>query len=65
MTNKFSCARARKFFCDETGSTAIEYALIGGLIGLSVIGGSTLIRTQLNVAFAFLATALSAAISAN
>lgn len=32
-----------KFASDENGATAIEYGLIAGLIGLSVVSGATLI----------------------
>ena len=31
----------RSFLCDESGATAIEYALIGGLISVAVISGAT------------------------
>lgn len=31
----------RSFLCDESGATAIEYALIGGLISIAVISGAT------------------------
>ncbi|MGE7369731.1 Flp family type IVb pilin [Neorhizobium sp. NPDC001467] len=31
----------RAFLCDESGATAIEYALIGGLISIAVISGAS------------------------
>ena len=65
MTNYLNSTRLRTFFNDETGSTAIEYALIAGLIGLSVIGGSSAIRTQLSIAFSNMAAQLAAAVAAN
>lgn len=36
-----------KFANDESGSTAIEYALIASIISLAIIGGLTGIRTSL------------------
>ncbi len=38
----------KKFSSDENGATAIEYALIGGLIAVSVISGASLIGNTLN-----------------
>jgi pilus assembly protein Flp/PilA len=48
----------RDFVVDERGATAIEYALIGGLIALVIITGLTNIGTSLNTKFASLATSL-------
>lgn len=31
----------RSFLCDNSGATAIEYALIGGLISVAIISGAT------------------------
>jgi len=36
------------FFADDSGATAIEYALIAGVIGLSIIVGLGTIRDGLN-----------------
>ncbi|MEP2981292.1 MAG: Flp family type IVb pilin [Lentilitoribacter sp.] len=33
----------KRFSSDENGATAIEYGLIAGLIGVSVVSGATLI----------------------
>lgn len=33
----------RKFLCDRTGATAIEYVLIASLISIVVVGGATAI----------------------
>ena len=38
----------KKLSSDENGATAIEYALIGGLIAVSVISGASLIGDTLN-----------------
>ena len=38
----------KRFSSDENGATAIEYALIGGLIAVSVISGASLIGNTLN-----------------
>jgi pilus assembly protein Flp/PilA len=40
-----------RFVRDEGGITAIEYALMGGLIALALIVGATALGTQLNIAF--------------
>jgi len=36
---------------DESGATAIEYALIAGLIALAIVGGATTIGSNLNTSF--------------
>lgn len=38
----------KKFSSDENGATVIEYALIGGLIAVSVIAGATVIGNTIN-----------------
>ena len=38
----------KKLSSDENGATAIEYALIGGLIAVSVISGASLIGDTVN-----------------
>jgi pilus assembly protein Flp/PilA len=40
-----------KFFRDEDGSNAIEYALIAILIALAIIVGATAVGTQLDATF--------------
>lgn len=40
-----------KFLKDEDGATAIEYALIAGLIAIAIIGAVTLLGTDLNKVF--------------
>lgn len=39
----------KKFLKDESGTSAIEYALIGTLIGLVIIGSLTSIGTNTTV----------------
>ena len=46
MSNLF-----RRFLRSERGVSAIEYALIAGLVGVALIGGATILGTQLNAAF--------------
>ena len=48
-----------RFLHDETGGTAIEYSLIGGLIALAIILGATVIGTQLNTKFSSVGSALT------
>jgi pilus assembly protein Flp/PilA len=37
----------KRFLRDETAATAIEYALIAGLIAMAIVGGATMIGTSL------------------
>lgn len=37
-----------RFLRDDSGVTAIEYALIGGLVALAIIVGAGALGTQLN-----------------
>jgi pilus assembly protein Flp/PilA len=45
-----------RFWKDESGATAIEYALIGALISVSVVTGATMLGTTLNAKFDSIAT---------
>lgn len=48
-----------KFAEDEKGATAIEYALIASVVGLGIITGLTSLKSELNIFFASVVTALS------
>ena len=48
----------RRFFCDETGATAIEYGLIAALIAVVIITALSTIGTRLSTKFTAIATAL-------
>jgi pilus assembly protein Flp/PilA len=41
-------AVARRFLRDTEGATAIEYALIGGLVSVAIILGATALGVKLN-----------------
>jgi pilus assembly protein Flp/PilA len=43
------------FLREEDGVTAIEYGLIASLVALAVIAGATLLGTNLNAMFNFVA----------
>ena len=47
-----------KFWKDEEGATAIEYALIAGLIAVAIIGALTLLGNRVNLVFSNIAEAL-------
>jgi pilus assembly protein Flp/PilA len=47
---------------DESGTTAIEYGLIGALITVVCIGGMTLVGTQLQGVYNALSTAITPAL---
>lgn len=52
----------RSFLRDEEGVTAIEYGLIAALIAVVIIGAVTLIGTNLNTIFQFIADTLTGAL---
>ena len=41
----------RLFLADESGATAIEYALISSLLGLAIIAGATALGSRVNDEF--------------
>lgn len=45
----------RQFAADESGATAMEYALIATLISVAIIGGATAAGSQLNAVWSTLA----------
>lgn len=47
---KWSKARAVRLL-DDTGATAIEYALIASLIAISIVGGALLLGNSLNTTY--------------
>jgi pilus assembly protein Flp/PilA len=48
-------ALMQKFCSDDEGVTAIEYGLIAALVGVAIIGGATLLGTNLDALFAAIA----------
>lgn len=44
-------AKLRSFIGDESGATAIEYALLGTLVGIAIIGSFTLLGNSLEGLF--------------
>ena len=49
----------KRFLCDETGATAIEYALIASLISIAIIGGVNLWSDQVVEMFEAIRTAVA------
>jgi pilus assembly protein Flp/PilA len=45
------CKSIRNFVSRDEGVTAIEYALIAALVAVVIIGGATLLGTNLNTLF--------------
>jgi len=41
----------KRFLRDESGATAIEYALIATIISLAIIGGTNLVADQVGTMF--------------
>ena len=48
MTEKLLFA---KYLADDSGATAIEYALLAALIAVGIIGGATVFATSINDLF--------------
>jgi pilus assembly protein Flp/PilA len=48
----------RKFLADESGATAIEYALLAASISLAIISGVNGVGKQLSTKFASISTSL-------
>ena len=40
-----------RFLNDQSGATAIEYALIAALVSITIIGGATIMGTSINANF--------------
>ncbi|MBS0239435.1 MAG: Flp family type IVb pilin [Proteobacteria bacterium] len=51
----------RSFLRDEDGATAIEYALIAGIISICIVTALTQISTTLNGTFSSVASSLAPA----
>ena len=49
----------QKFVREEEGVTAIEYGLIAALIAVVIIGGATLVGTNLNGLFTYISGEVS------
>ncbi len=47
-----------EFLSDESGASAIEYALIASLISIVIIGGATILGTTLEATYNSIATFL-------
>jgi pilus assembly protein Flp/PilA len=52
---------ARRFAADVQGATAIEYGLMAAIFSVTVIGGSSSIRSALQAAFSTVTTAIASA----
>jgi pilus assembly protein Flp/PilA len=48
-----------RFMQDESGATAVEYALLAALIAVVIIGGATALGTQINAKFNAIATSIN------
>ena len=51
--------RCQSLVTDRGGATAIEYALIAGLISVIVIGGVTVLGTQISAEWVFLSNTVN------
>ncbi len=56
MLRLISCCKS--FASDESGATAIEYALIAGIISISIVFGLTSVKTELSTTFTKVGTEL-------
>jgi pilus assembly protein Flp/PilA len=48
-----------RFVKDESGATAVEYALLASLIAIAIIGGATALGSAINTKFNAIATSLN------
>jgi pilus assembly protein Flp/PilA len=51
-----------RFFKDESGATAIEYALLAGLIGVGVVAAADTLGTEITALFGRVETELKGAV---
>ena len=51
-------SKAKSFFCEEDGVTAIEYGLIAALLAVVIVGSVTAVGGSLDATFAFIDTQL-------
>lgn len=59
LTLKLYC-KAKAFAADKEGATAIEYAVIAGLIGVVIIAGARILGTDISNMFTDIGTSLPA-----
>ena len=57
LSLKLYC-KAKAFMADEEGATAIEYAVIAGLIGVVIIAGARILGTDISNMFTDIGTSL-------
>ncbi len=50
----------KKFYKDQSGATAIEYALLAGLIGVGIVASSETLIAKLSALFTKIGAALDA-----
>jgi pilus assembly protein Flp/PilA len=50
-----------RFLKDESGATAIEYGLIAALLSVAIVGGASMVGTQLDALFDRIGTTMQTA----
>ena len=48
-----------RFLKDESGATAIEYALLAGLVGVGIVSAATTLSTEIGTFFGTIGTELN------
>ena len=48
-----------RFMNDESGATAVEYALLASLIAVAIIGGATTLGSTIGTKFTSIATSIN------
>lgn len=56
-------SKMARFAADESGATAIEYAVIAGIVSIALVGGLSLARDSLNSGFASVSGAFQTALA--
>jgi len=58
-----ACQFFRKFLKDDSGVTAIEYALLGGLIAVVIVGSVTAVGDEMNTMYEYISSKVQDAVS--
>jgi len=58
-----ACQLFRRLLKDHSGVTAIEYALLGGLIAVVIVGSVTAVGDEMNTMYEYISSKVQDAVS--
>ena len=58
-----ACQFFRRLLTDDSGVTAIEYALLGGLIAVVIVGSVTAVGVEMNTMYEYISSKVQEAVS--